>query len=184
MAFYDGKDMGRSFRTVRDNTIKIAEEIPEEQYGFRPATGTRSVAETLAHLAVSTRFPQRMHSSGMTAVDFGFFSAAMQRQIQEETELTTKAQIVDALRSGGTEFADWLESLSDEAIAERVQFPEPMVPRSKSRFEMLLASKEHEMHHRAQLMTIERMIGIVPHLTRDFEARRAQFLQKAGSQTA
>ena len=26
--------------------------------------------------------------------------------------------------------------------------------------------KEHEMHHRAQLMLIERMIGIMPHLTR------------------
>ena len=30
--------------------------------------------------------------------------------------------------------------------------------------------KEHEMHHRAQLMLIERMLGIVPHLTRQREA--------------
>lgn len=26
--------------------------------------------------------------------------------------------------------------------------------------------KEHEMHHRGQLMLVERMLGIVPHLTR------------------
>ena len=25
---------------------------------------------------------------------------------------------------------------------------------------------EHEMHHRAQLMTLQRIIGLVPHLTR------------------
>ncbi len=31
---------------------------------------------------------------------------------------------------------------------------------------MLLSVKEHEMHHRGQLMLIERLLGIVPHLTR------------------
>ncbi len=44
----------------------------------------------------------------------------------------------------------------------------------KTRFEMLLGVKEHEMHHRAQLFLIERMIGIVPHLTRARQERMAQ----------
>ncbi len=51
--------------------------------------------------------------------------------------------------------------------------PEGAVPGSKSRLEMLLSVKEHEMHHRGQLMMIERMIGIVPHLTREMQARMA-----------
>jgi len=38
---------------------------------------------------------------------------------------------------------------------------------------MLMSVKEHEMHHRGQLMLIERMLGIVPHLTRDMQARMA-----------
>jgi uncharacterized damage-inducible protein DinB len=38
---------------------------------------------------------------------------------------------------------------------------------------MLLGTKEHEMHHRGQLMVIERLIGIVPHLTRYRQAARA-----------
>jgi uncharacterized damage-inducible protein DinB len=37
---------------------------------------------------------------------------------------------------------------------------------------MLLAVKEHEMHHRGQLMLIERMLGIVPHLTRQRQQRQ------------
>jgi len=41
------------------------------------------------------------------------------------------------------------------------------VRRGKNRFEMLINSKEHEMHHRAQLMVIERLLGIVPHPTRN-----------------
>jgi uncharacterized damage-inducible protein DinB len=45
---------------------------------------------------------------------------------------------------------------------------------AKTRFEQLLGAKEHEMHHRAQLMLIERQLGITPHLTRQFQERMAQ----------
>ena len=48
-----------------------------------------------------------------------------------------------------------------------------MMPPTKTRFEMLLGGKEHEMHHRGQLMLIERMLGIVPHLTRQMQERMA-----------
>jgi hypothetical protein len=39
------------------------------------------------------------------------------------------------------------------------------------------------MHHRGQLMTIERMIGQVPHLTRQMQERVAQ-MQAAAAQTS
>jgi len=38
------------------------------------------------------------------------------------------------------------------------------------------------MHHRAQLMTFERMIGVVPHLTRESQARMAQARQAQPAQ--
>ena len=53
---------------------------------------------------------------------------------------------------------------------------------TKSRFEMLLGAKEHEMHHRAQLMTMQRMIGQVPHLTRQMQERMAQQQQQQAAQ--
>jgi uncharacterized damage-inducible protein DinB len=56
-----------------------------------------------------------------------------------------------------------------------------MVPPSKSRFEMLLGPKEHEMHHRGQLMLVQRMLGKVPHLTRQMQERVAAM--KAAAQT-
>ena len=55
-----------------------------------------------------------------------------------------------------------------------VSFPPPVQPASKTRFEMLLGVKEHEMHHRGQLMLLQRLIGQVPHLTRAREQMRAQ----------
>jgi uncharacterized damage-inducible protein DinB len=59
--------------------------------------------------------------------------------------------------------------MSDAQLGEAVTAPNA----TKSRFEMLLGVKEHEMHHRAQLFLIERMIGIVPHLTRARQERMA-----------
>ena len=58
-------------------------------------------------------------------------------------------------------------------MGEQVEYPEGMEPRVKSRFEMLIAPKEHEMHHRGQLMVVQRMLGITPHLTRQMEERIA-----------
>ena len=63
-----------------------------------------------------------------------------------------------------------VDGLSPGLLAEIVSFAPPIQPAQKTRFEMLLGVKEHEMHHRGQLMLIERMLGIVPHLTRRREA--------------
>ena len=46
---------------------------------------------------------------------------------------------------------------------------------------MLLGVKEHEMHHRGQLMLMERMLGVVPHLTREMQARMAAMTSGAAS---
>ena len=177
MQGYGAQELARSFRTVRKNTITIAEEIPEEKYSFRPTPEVRSVAQTLAHIAVSPRWHRRRHADGLTFIDFATFATDMQREAAEAATLTTKAQILDVLRREGDEFASWIETLSDATLAEHVGFPPPVQPSSKARLEMLLAVKEHEMHHRAQLMLIERLLGIVPHLTRERQARMAQASQ-------
>jgi uncharacterized damage-inducible protein DinB len=59
-----------------------------------------------------------------------------------------------------------------------------MTPPSKTRFDMLLGVKEHEMHHRGQLMLVERMIGVVPHLTREMQQRMAAMTSKSAGQPA
>ena len=61
----------------------------------------------------------------------------------------------------GEKFINFLEAADDDKSLRA------------ARFEMLLGLKEHEMHPRAQLFLIERMVGIVPHLTRAREAAQA-----------
>ncbi len=174
MTYYGAKELARSFRTVRNNTITIAEEIPEEHYGFRPAPACRSVAETLVHIAVTTRVPEQIHAveHRNTMVGFDFFAVRAKLQAEEQTP-RTKAQILELLRTEGENFAKVLEGASDAFLAEQVTFPEGMQPPVKSRFEMLISPKEHEMHHRAQLMLVERLLGITPHLTRQMDERIA-----------
>jgi uncharacterized damage-inducible protein DinB len=170
MTYYGAKELARSFRTVRDNTIKIAEEIPEEKYTFRPAEGCRSIAEMLVHIAVMSRVPVQIHAveHRSTLVGFDFFG--FRDKLQAEVKAPrTKAQILELLRTEGEKYAKVLEGASETFLGEQVEYPEGMEPRVKSRFEMLIAPKEHEMHHRGQLMVAERMLGITPHLTRQME---------------
>jgi uncharacterized damage-inducible protein DinB len=97
----------------------------------------------------------------------------MQRLNAEEKTPRTKQQTLEMLRTSGDTWAGWLDTLTDDFLAEQVAMPPGGTPPSRSRFDMILSVKEHEMHHRGQLMLIERIIGIVPHLTRDMQARMA-----------
>ena len=133
MQGYDAKDLGRSFRTVRGNTIQIAEDIPEAKYGFRAAEGTRTVAETLAHIASATRFPQRAHAERVSHMTYDTFRTAMADRAKYEAGLTTKSAIVNALRNEGEEFAAFMEGLSGSTLSETVSFPPGAEPPSKTR---------------------------------------------------
>lgn len=178
MTYYTARDLAESLRTVRKNTIRIAEDIPEAQYGFRPAPETRSVAQWLVHIALGARFQQQIHQTERRTTLEGFnFPAFMQQVMQEEQKPRTKAQIIEMLTRDGAALASWIEGLSESFLAELVAMPPGMTPSARSRFEMLLSTKEHEMHHRGQLMLIERLLGIVPHLTREMQARMAQAQQ-------
>ncbi len=181
---YAGKEMAAAFRTVRKNTITIAEEIPENKYDFRAAPDCRSVQQLLTHIAIATTFQHHVHSNKLTDLKMADFPQIMQRAMAEEAMPRTKAQIIDLLKSEGEKFAKFLEGLSDEFLAERVTMPPGADPATKSRFEMLLSPKEHEMHHRGQLMMIQRMIGLVPHLTRQMQERMAQMTARSASAPA
>ena len=171
---YDGRNLAQAFRTVRKNTIQIAEEIPEDKYDFRPAEGVRTVGEALKHLAVSTLWPMRVHGQRISQVKFEMFGEVLAATAAAEAKMHSKADILKTLHDNGEQFAAFLEGLSDEVLAETVSFPPQTGQPPKTRFEMLLSPKEHEMHHRGQLMLVERMLGITPHLTRQMQERMAQ----------
>ena len=170
MNYYGAKEMAESWRTVRKNTIQVAEDIPEDKYSFRAAPETMTVAEMFSHLAVTPYWAQQCHfvdrKTTVTSEDFGQWMGELGKQA---STLTNKAAILEALKKNGEQFASQMAGLSDAQLGEKVVLPMG----TKTRFEMLLGVKEHEMHHRAQLFLIERLLGIVPHLTRARQAAMA-----------
>lgn len=174
MTYYGGKELGAAFRTVRENTIQIAEDIPENKYDYKPAPDSRSVAQTLAHIALSTGFHTHVHGQKVTDMKHVSFAELAPKWMAEEAKPRTKSEIIAMLKRDGEAFAAFLEGLTESFLAEPVTQMPGTQPPARSRFEMLLSAKEHEMHHRAQLMVIERMLGIVPHLTRRMQERMAE----------
>lgn len=172
MSFYGGKEMAAAFRTVRKNTILIAEDIPEDKYGFVPAPGVKSVAQTLAHMAISPSIWPELAKEGLTTLVGYDFMPLRERIGAEEAKTRTKKDLLELLRSEGEKHASWLESLTDEFLAVGVIDGDGKTV--KTRFERVLGGKEHEMHHRGQLMLVQRMLGITPHLTRQAEERMKQ----------
>jgi uncharacterized damage-inducible protein DinB len=185
MNYYGAKQLAESFRTVRGNTIKAAEDIPESKYGFQAAPETRTVEKMLTHIALSHRFSHQFHifekRTNFEGMDFPKLFAEFQAL---EAKPRTKAEVIALLKENGEIWAKALEGLSEQSLSEVVSMPPGATPASKTRFEMLLSVKEHEMHHRAQIMLIQRTLGIVPHLTREAQERMQQMQSQQAEKKA
>ena len=170
MSLYGIRHLADGFRNVRRNTIQVAEDIPESQYHYRPTPLSRSVVETLVHIAWLGGADRFMHEEKRIASFDGFdFGAFLTTSEVEETRPRSKAEIITLLRSEGARWVQWIEQLPESFLSEPIRLPDG---RSLSRFEMLLGTKEHEMEHRAQLTVIQRMLGLVPHFTRNLPVSR------------
>jgi uncharacterized damage-inducible protein DinB len=181
VTYYGGKEMAASFRGVRQHTIQIADDVPEDSYDAVAAPGTRSIKQTLVHIALSPRFQLHVHQNRLDDLQQVNFPALMETMRLEEERPRTKADVIALLRSEGDTLASFFDLLDEDFLAQRVAMPPGAQPATKSRFEMLLSPKEHEMHHRGQLMTFQRLIGLKPHLTRQMEERFAERARQAAS---
>jgi hypothetical protein len=98
---YGGSHLAEAFRTVRKNTIQVAEDIPHDKYGFKAAPDVMSVAEMLSHLAANTWWPVQLHNvEHLSSVQRSTFMGYMQKCGEMAAQLTSKQQIVDALLAG------------------------------------------------------------------------------------
>src|SRR5215472_6855282 len=120
MSLYEPKQLADSMRVVRKNTIAIAEDIPEAQYDYRPTQGSRSVRETLLHMASMTLFDLHIHEeqkrTSMDGFDFREFFAGL--PTNEKSSLP-KSEIVAVLRDGGERWCDWVEKLPSASVRVR-----------------------------------------------------------------
>src|ERR1700747_3058429 len=104
MSIYGGKELANAFRTVRKNTMQVAEDIPEKQYDFVAAPEVRTVRRMLTHVAIATRIWEEVDRKRVTTlVGFDLF-AMLDRFNAEEAKKRTKAQILELLGTEGEQF--------------------------------------------------------------------------------
>lgn len=160
MCLYDIRQLTDGMRVVRAGTIRLADDIPESQYDYRPTPESRSVAETLVHIAWLASFDRIVHGEAhLDSLDGFDFSAAIGQSRAQEREPRSKAEIIERLRTDGERHAQWVEQLPEAVLSEAIRMPGGG---SANRFELLLGTKEHEMHHRAQLTVLARLLGVTP----------------------
>ncbi len=139
MTYYGGKDLAAAFRTVRDNTIKIAEEIPENKYDFKPAPDCRSVRrDACAHRGqhgIPVSRPQQQDQRHEDRELHGAVPEVHRRRSKPRT----KAELIAFLKTEGDKFAAFLEGLPESFLAEQVTMPPAPSRRRRARFEMLMS---------------------------------------------
>src|SRR6266567_3164977 len=139
MIGYGGAEMANAFRTVRKNTVQIAEDIPDTQYDFVAAPGVQSVSGLLRHIVYAPMIQEDMHRHRRVTTLKGYdFPALTARIAAEEQKPGSRLEIIALLQSEGERFASWLQSLTPEFLAET--FTDPMGQNARTRFESLLGA--------------------------------------------
>src|SRR5262249_5724942 len=110
MPLYGPKELAASLRTVRENTIKIAEDIPEERFGYRPTPESRSVEQLLLHILAVAALTRQMHE-GERIQSFPpkDFRERLARLPIHEDDHRAKSEILSRFQEEGESFIAWLE---------------------------------------------------------------------------
>ena len=141
MTYYGGKELAAAFRTVRKNTIQIAEDIPEEKYDFKPSPESRTIGQTLAHIA--RRNDVSDHACTASRIDRHEdldFQEFMKQVGAEEAKPRNKAEIVAMLKSGRRQVRGAARIASESVPRRSRSRCRPAASRRReTRFDMLLS---------------------------------------------
>jgi hypothetical protein len=167
VTYYGASDLAASLRLVRKNTLQIANELTEEQYSFVAAPGMRTVGQLLTHVAFIYRLQQQIHAVERRTTVAGFdFVAFIRGVVGEEAPPRTKAEVIELLTRGGESWSAWVEAQSEVPSASAVIASRASADEQEPLRDAVGDEGARDAPSR-QLMLIQRMLGIVPHLTRE-----------------
>lgn len=138
------------WQTSRDYILAAAEQVPEQDYAFRPTPDVRTLGQLFAHVAAS----QRM----LCAMVLG-----------ERNDLgatgTTRAEIVAALRASNDYCARAYATTDGDAAKlapPSDSISASLLGTSRTRFYVLALNAWHDNEHYGNIVTYMRLRGMVP----------------------
>ncbi|MGA8030204.1 MAG: DinB family protein [Bryobacteraceae bacterium] len=134
----------QAYTSVKNNLMRSAEKMPEENYGFKPSPEMRSFAEVLDHVA----------DSQMRAC-----SAALGEQKSASSMAkSSKADVTAALRAAFDECDKAYDALTDAAATEMVKSYRGERPKLGA----LMGNVSHDNEQYGILTVYMRLKGIIP----------------------
>jgi uncharacterized damage-inducible protein DinB len=130
----------------KNNLLKAAEEMPEENYSFKPVSTVRSFGQLVGHVADA---------------QYEFCAAVMGDGKQPpgiEKSKTTKADLIQALKDGFAYCDQAYSSMNDAHAAEMIRF----FGHDAAKLTILNFNVGHNMEHYGNMVTYLRIKGLVP----------------------
>jgi len=142
-------DLLTNLNDAAGKVVELAEAIPAEKYGWRPAPGVRSVAEVFTHIAGGNYF--LLGFAGVKA------PAGMGPEDALDKE-TDKAKIIAELKKSYDFTRDAIGKMSDADLDAKVKLPWTEM----SKRSVLLIVDTHSHEHLGQAIAYARSNGVVP----------------------
>ncbi|HXY20139.1 MAG TPA: DinB family protein [Gemmatimonadales bacterium] len=148
---------------VRNGVIAEAENIPADKYDFRPVREVRNVREMLQHILEIAM----MMTGELTRPDTNLrrypWPKLLKHYASPAYEATTKAQLVKLL---GAQLKDAEKKFRDAGELSLLQFHTRFDGKQGTKFAWWHHGIAQEEYHRGQLATYQRLMGLVPALTK------------------
>jgi uncharacterized damage-inducible protein DinB len=135
-----------TFGIAKNNILKSADKMPEENYAFKPTPDVRSYGQILGHIADA---------------QYGFCSAALGETNPApgiEKSKTSKADLVKALNEAFAYCDKAYNGMTDAHAGEIVKF----FGREQAKLTVLAFNTAHDFEHYGNLVTYLRLKGLVP----------------------
>ena len=148
---------------TREGVIAEATNIPADQYGFRPAPESRSVAELIVHIIESGE----MMVGELTRADGDFTRQSYPEHIREHAGEISADQpreaLIELLRTTGDRGRAQIREAGELAMLQQIRRFDGV---RGTRLAWVNHGIDHESYHRGQLALYARVMGLVPALTR------------------
>ena len=154
---------------VRAGFIDELAQIPADQFDFRPAPDSRSVAEIVRHIVEAQKFM----AGEVCRADTNFKRMPILELIKSHAgdvaSVEGKDALIDLMKESMKSAEAALRSFGEESLKETMErLDGKLMPKT----DFLHFTISHEMYHRGQITVYQRLLGMEPVLT----ARLKQFL--------
>ena len=148
---------------ARAGVIAEAESVPAEEFDFRPAPESRTVAELVLHIVESGQ----MMAGELTRPDGDFrrqsFEEHLREHVSDPGSDRSKDGLLSLLRETGEAGRERIRAAGEVAMLQRIR---RFDGQEGTRLAWMNHGIDHEMYHRGQLALYVRLLGRVPALTR------------------